>query len=172
MTYKLPTDPSEAVALARSPDLSDVQLEAIASSELPFLREEAALHPRSGAAILARLLPARLDNEVELRLARALSLNPNTPATILERLLGYLDSAALDGSRRDNGGYELLTLNILRHPNCPLEAGVAAIDRSARGLRIQMAKVIMNADLLNRLAHDQSKSVSSLAEARLKSNGA
>jgi hypothetical protein len=172
MPYNLPTDPSKAADLARSPNASHEQLEALALSELPFLREAVASHPRACPRILARVVPAGLEDEVQLRIARALASNQVTPESILDRLLGYLDSACLDGSRRDNGGYEQLVLNILKHPNCPLEAASQAIDRSARGLRIKMAEEVVRTDLLHRLAGDRSEAVASVARARLKSLGA
>jgi hypothetical protein len=152
--------------------LSNEQLCALAASDLAFLREAAAAHPCSTPDLLATLVPHDLSNDVAQRIANALALNPSTPSDVLERLLGLLDPQVLDGSRRENWPFDQLAVNVLRHPRCPVQAGLGAIGHSARGLRIRMAEAVANPAFLEKLASDLSETVSSIAKARLHSPGA
>lgn len=172
MAYRLPTDPSQAAALARSPDLSSEQLQALATSDLPFLREAAAQHPQSSPELLASLVPKQLSDDAALRIARSLSVNPSAPAQVLAALLQILDPELLDGSRRENWRFEQLAIDILRHPTCPVESGLVVIGWASGNVRTRIAEVVDHPLFLSKVASDPSSKVSSVAKARLKSPGA
>jgi len=130
-------DPSKATAISRDPTTPLATLEALAKSDLPFLRENVARHPNVTPELLVDLVPSALESDGDLSVAMAIASNPRTPIAALLGILRLLRSERLDGSRRENWRWENLAVTVLSHRNVPEDVTVSAINSLAlaRSLR-------------------------------------
>jgi hypothetical protein len=169
MSVHIPADPFKAAALVRDTTTPIAVLEALAQSPLTFLKEGVAQHPNATPELLSRMAPKHLKNDTDFRMAMALVANPITPPSVLATLLQHLEPEEVNGSHRENHGWEILAVKLLCHRNCPVSEAAAFLSSThlPREQKVHIVERTPVNDILALLTKDTSEHVRNKAAMRL-----
>jgi hypothetical protein len=125
----IPTDPQQAVTLARALDTSPDILTALTLSPLPFVREAALSNLLTPLSAAIAVVPKSLNSPGEIGIAKAIASRPDATESLLFSVLSLFGPSQLDGARRENWPCEQLAVALLIHPNCSARATIALCNK-------------------------------------------